>query len=424
MNLWLQLRDYVRGQFFDVGYIQVMYTSVLLLSHLTFYMKYALIGPAFVDFKYILNTSLETITRIPTLYTGGIIVGTLLGLLHRYVNRQITIIIVLVVMNVFNTAMPYSQHVWQLYACAAVLGVTAGAWLTAYNVWLIEIWQEKAVRVLLFSQLMHGIGQFAGEQLARPYLTGHPPDAYNSTVNDMYGEYSPDERRAKLVVPFLIGAVVHGIGPLLLIIMYITKPYVKVKQYYTVETSTDRDARQAAAPTLAVTARPRLVTRALVCLSLGTIHSIDSLIPDFAVTYLQYIPARLSASRAASVTSAISGTYTVAHLVELVATYAFTTSQIIHTHFAIACVAFVALAFVGHNETLVWISSVAVGFGVSILFPALLAFYGSVVVVSDRMATAIWLSWGAVYFAPSLVLGHYIESTPYVFVVIALALIS
>ncbi|CAG2174792.1 unnamed protein product, partial [Oppiella nova] len=169
--------------------------------------------PAFVDFKYILNTSLENITYIPTLYSA-------VGLLHRYVNRQITVIIVLIMMNVFNTLMPFSQHLWQLYTCAVILGITAGAWLTAYNVWLIEIWQEKAVRVLLFSQLMHGLGQFAGEQLDRPYLTGEhtittsalPLNStetslqtlLNNTIfNATNGAMDLDERRAKLVVPFM-----------------------------------------------------------------------------------------------------------------------------------------------------------------------------------------------------------------------------
>ncbi|XP_054161591.1 uncharacterized protein LOC128959622 [Oppia nitens] len=445
-------------QLSDLGYTKLTYTSILLYIHFAFCLKQALSGPAFVDFSYILDVPLEQVTYVPTLTSAGIIIGTLLGLLHRYVNRQFTVVAILIVQNVANTMMPFSVHLWQLYVCAFFMGLTASAWLATYNVWLIEMWQDKSVKVLLFSQLMHGIGQVCGEQLDRPYLTGeqhhqpvssqqkHSTDSsvfYNytamttstTTTNDNYTLYTGasgpavhmvtvDERRAKLIMPFIISAGIHVIGPILMLIMFKIKPYRRTQEIYKIdETAEQQSADSDGAAAANRLTRFDIIARALVIVSLGSVHTIDSLLPDFTVTYLQYIPVHFTASDAASVTSAISSTYTVAHMLELLASFVLSTGCIIHLHFTIALVAFLCLFAVQHSVTGVWIVCIATGFGVSILFPSMLAYFGQYVPITDRMATGIWMAWGVVNFIPPFFMGHFIQQFPSVFIITAVALI-
>ena len=81
-----------------------------------------------------------------------------------------------------------------------MFGVGAGAWITSYNVWLIEMWQGRAGQVLFLSQLMYGIGSVLGPIIDRPYLTGDTQ--HNQT--DLSDELGNDQRRSKLIIPYMI----------------------------------------------------------------------------------------------------------------------------------------------------------------------------------------------------------------------------
>lgn len=106
-------------------------------------------------------------------------------------------------MAITSTLVPFTRNIWQLFVCAFLFGVGAGAWITSYNVWLIEMWKGKAGQVLFLSQLMYGVGSVVGPLIDRPYLTGEPEN--NSTI------ISVEDRRDKLTVPYLISGGVQVI---------------------------------------------------------------------------------------------------------------------------------------------------------------------------------------------------------------------
>ena len=110
-------------------------------------------------------------------------------------------------MAISNAAIPFTSNIWQLYGCALGSGICLGAWVAAYNVWLIEIWQHRAGHVLFLSQLMYGLGAVSGPLMDSPYLTGEMRTDGNSTQNASHTnqhDVSIDERREKLQVPFII----------------------------------------------------------------------------------------------------------------------------------------------------------------------------------------------------------------------------
>jgi hypothetical protein len=130
--------------------------------------------------------------------------------LYKYLNRQLIIAFLLSLMAISSTLIPFTTSVWQLYTCALIFGTGTGAWIAAYNVWLIEIWQQKAGHVLFLSQLMYGTGAVLGPLLDRPYLTGGPKQGTNSTkllniINNTTDIIDVNERRSKLEVPFMVG---------------------------------------------------------------------------------------------------------------------------------------------------------------------------------------------------------------------------
>ncbi|CAG2103688.1 unnamed protein product, partial [Medioppia subpectinata] len=94
-------------------------------------------GPSFVDFKYVLGTTLSWISLFPMLEST-------IGYLYKYLNRQITLIIFISLMGFSTSLLPFSQTLSQFYTCVFGYGLGSGVWFSAYNVWVIEIWQQNS----------------------------------------------------------------------------------------------------------------------------------------------------------------------------------------------------------------------------------------------------------------------------------------
>ena len=127
-------------------------------------------------------------------------------------------------MSISSTSIPFTRNIWQLYGCALIYGTCAGAWITAYNVWLMEIWQHQSSKVLFMSQLMYGSGAVLGPLLDSPYLTGKQESIANQThlpnttlpFNNITQVISVEERRSKLEVPFMISGGIQLISEYLI----------------------------------------------------------------------------------------------------------------------------------------------------------------------------------------------------------------
>lgn len=128
------------------------------------------------------------------------------GILYKYINRQITITILLTLLGISLILVPYSQKLWHLYLCAFVFGLGSGNWYTGLSVWIIELWQQKSPPMLQLLQFLYGIGTIFGPLIDKPYLTGE--HQYNSNTTNI----SVNERRSKLKIPFLIIGVIEMIG--------------------------------------------------------------------------------------------------------------------------------------------------------------------------------------------------------------------
>ena len=106
--------------------------------------------------------------------------------------------------------MPYATDKWHLYICIFFYGFGIGAWNNSNNVWLMEMWQDRAASVLLFSQAIYGVGTVLGPLVVRPYLTGEYESDFTNSTGD------PDELARtishKLKTPFLIDGIIEIIG--------------------------------------------------------------------------------------------------------------------------------------------------------------------------------------------------------------------
>lgn len=171
----------------------------------------------------------------------------LVGFLYKYINRQITLIGLILLTAVFSALIPYSETVWHLYLAIFINGLGLGVWTNGKTVWLIEMWRQRSTPVLQLSAFMYGIGTFVGPLVAKPYLTGENKiyvsaledvnqSSYQLVVNNSITIFLNNnasdvfdqniDRCAKLKTPFLISAGLHIIGTSFLRLM----PQIRRKQ--------------------------------------------------------------------------------------------------------------------------------------------------------------------------------------------------
>ncbi|XP_054154679.1 uncharacterized protein LOC128953228 [Oppia nitens] len=382
-------------------------------------------------------------------------------------------------------SVPYCTRLWQYYLCAFIFGMGAGAWTTAYNVWLIELWSDKSELVLFVSQLMYGIGASLGPLIDAPYLTGelvvehhqqqHPVHtmdsshsylAYNLTVLDSHQHQLADhvtsligitngERRAKLVTPYVICGSILFICPIILLILFIICRYQTDNNNQNNNQNNNKDIETTITTTTTTTTtksynnnnnnnpitsivdvpdttikpfntcRPliQLTILALVAMTLACINSLELVYFNFASTYFQCIPLHIPAHNAAIISSALSISYTCSQALNFFIAIKVSTKYMIAYHYVFTLIAMVALAFASHSIVAIWILAIAVGYGFSILFPGILGIAGSQLDICNRRGTMIFFFVGAFNFLPPLILGPYLESMPLIFVILPLALL-
>ncbi|CAG2102989.1 unnamed protein product, partial [Medioppia subpectinata] len=162
-----------------------------------------ILAPTMVDMKFMFRTSMSLISYVITLGGVGYMIGSLSGFLYRWINRQITLIIMTVIMGVFCALMPICTNLWQLYLCYFTLSLGSGAWDSSNAVWAIEMWADNSPPVLQLSQMMSGLGSILAPLLVRPYLTGDlSDDRLNSTANDLLNLLV--NRRSRLTLPYMV----------------------------------------------------------------------------------------------------------------------------------------------------------------------------------------------------------------------------
>ena len=225
-------------------------------------------GTTFVDLKYILHSSIEKISLVILFQSCGCLLGScckinvaspklqnfimliftsLVGFTYKWLNRQLTMAIALFIFSIVVVLIPFSAELWQLYMCSFVVGIGYGVYFNSYNVWILELFKDKAGPVIQLSGFIFGIGTILGPLLYQSYVTGgiqlHPDDQFSAlSIDDLFNFddnqtamtynqtyyliHDSDEtlmgdmtiggdeglRRFKLKIPFLICGIIVIIG--------------------------------------------------------------------------------------------------------------------------------------------------------------------------------------------------------------------
>lgn len=146
--------------------------------------------------------------------------------MYKYVNRQLTLIVMVAAMSIASFSIPYCKSILTLFLCGLINGIGCGAWDNAVYVWLIEMWAHNSGPILQMSQFMFGLGTIVGPLLGLPYITGEEnyesKAAESLIVNHTYSliahnqttfaVITPEERRQKLKTPFALNGSIQAIS--------------------------------------------------------------------------------------------------------------------------------------------------------------------------------------------------------------------
>ena len=162
-----------------------------------------------VDFKHIYNASDSTISYLATFSSFGYLIGSLSGSLYRWINRQLTISILVACLSVTVATAPHFPYLWALFVAITVNGIGGGTWDSNNNVWLVEMWPQKNAPLIQGSQFMYGLGSIFGPIIVSPFVHG-----------DNSSDWTPEERRRELTVPFSASGAIQILGKLAILLKH------------------------------------------------------------------------------------------------------------------------------------------------------------------------------------------------------------
>ncbi|XP_054166570.1 uncharacterized protein LOC128964037 [Oppia nitens] len=300
---------------------------------------------------------------------------------------------------------PLTTQLWQIYTCAFIFGLGTGVWLAAYYTWIIEIWQSRSGPLVFLSQLMYGIGFVFGPILDKPFLTGDINDRRNETQMDRsIVMIDIEKRKSKLMVPFIVSGGLQALFPLLLIIMFIIKPYEKPKQEI-IESTANSNTNNNGSVIKPMDGKKwtKYATIILMTISLSSLNTLEIVYFGLGPTYFQYVPAGLGAPTAAAIVSVMTACYTIGQAFNFFITMTVKPIYIISYHYVIAFIVIICLIFVQNSEIGLWIMSAAIGLAISALFPGHMTFFEKYINITDKVSTFMWCICGVINTIAALI---------------------
>ncbi|XP_054161314.1 uncharacterized protein LOC128959395 [Oppia nitens] len=419
--------------------------------HLVFGLTLSSMAPAFVDYREILHTEMQWIGLFPMFQAIGIFTGSFVTIIFKYVNRQITLSILIVLQGLGTIFQPWSTSLWHLYGCIFIYGVSVGAWNGSNNVILIEMWQNRSPSILQFSQFIYGMGTVLGPLLDRNFVLGeqicpgvypedclshfNSTDALNMTTDDviMFRNHwhkfrtvdtenagihenlcTPEclayDRRPRLKMPLLIGGLLQMLGPAMYMIMYFLKPYKKSNDsnIEVIETEAQKQRYKEFVPKRTI----------IICVSLYLAFGImsENMYMDFAPTFYQFCPLRLSANDASEMFSYVGMALTFGRGISVFIALYLKPQHMIAYQSVIVFVGYIFQYFSQHDYKLLLASSVVICFGYSSIFICLYSFVGQYTEVTDRIGGLFIGSYNAIYMFLPYFIAKYVEVVPDSFV--------
>ncbi|CAG2112438.1 unnamed protein product, partial [Medioppia subpectinata] len=373
-------------------------------------MIFSIYAPIMVDMKYILNTSLDWVSLFTTFETAGFFLGTFVGLLYKYVNRQLTMALTFILMTVASAVIPLYPNLWVLYLGAFMIGIGSSCYVAASTVWIIELWRGRPIPILQIFEFWFGIGEILTTVALKPYVVGETTATINQTYaghvepkqtmlnSQYYSETVVVNRRARLMIPTLvIGASILAI-PISLVVLYFVRPYktptnVIKGDESSVDNNNKHDNNNVSNESQHMVKlfdrkdTPRRLARLCFALWFSIHLSFEMVFLKFCVAYFQYSPLHVPVETGTQILSTGVTVYTVGLALNIFYVYKFNLNYVLALHYLCVIVGAILLVPAQHSLPCLWAASIMLLYGFSAMFAGIVTFTERYLNMTNQLST-------------------------------------
>ena len=146
----------------------------------------------------------------------------------------------------------------------------------------------------------------------------------------------------------------------------------------------------------------------------------DNIYLKFSATYFQYIPLQLKASDSANLIIQMAVVYTMGRALTVLISMRLKPQTIITYHMFVLIIALLIISVGENSYKILWTGSLLMSFGFSAILPAIFAFVGQYIEMTNRMGTIMIFNCGSLNSFVPFIMGSFIEIYPNIFLLIIL----
>ncbi|XP_054162209.1 uncharacterized protein LOC128960162 [Oppia nitens] len=415
-----------------------IYTLIHFFNHLLFGLTQSMVPPAYVDFKFTTNASLPMIGLNPTFQGVGIFIGSFVTIIFKWVNRQLCLCFVVVIMSLSTIFFPWATTLWQLWLCSLLYGFGVGSWNGCNNVVLVEMWKHRSPSMLLFAQFVWGVGTILGPLLVEAYVIGNDvcPGVTQEECHRQQQQHSnpttvePNsrctewclnfDRRPQLKIPFLIGGCLELLGPLCYFIMFFVNRYRYVKDESRDDIEDEEKKREERETRKKIVPKYMILGCMSVVFSCGILA--ENLYNSFAATFFQYQPVlHVSASKASIISSTMNGAFSLGRFICMFVAVYVSPQNMALVELIITLGGYIFQIFGQNDLILLWISAIIISLGFSSIWISCFSFIARYMTLTDMIGGWMIGPCNITYIVLGYFISGFMTTNPSIFLYISTA---
>ncbi|UXI18778.1 hypothetical protein NH340_JMT04721 [Sarcoptes scabiei] len=360
-------------------------SSVLWFCYFSLALNDYVFGPTFNDFSTILSASFEQIAYFAVYRQLAYTFGSLGGLAFDYVNRQLLLILLLLLSAASLFATPYVPNISWLFVIAIINGFAAGACDVGFHVWILEMFQNGGGPLIQALHFSFGIGIAIAPLISANFLGSEAEGCGSNELqhhNDLDLNWAGnlsisnqsmiDERRFQLFIPYSITGSIVALGGLILLVLFFYKRYHPPQERKLPVSFDEQMPKQ-----LTRSEKIELWKRSVPSFYIISIILLGSLLIwsyyGLEVTYLQFlaqfsnaVPLPIHGTMSANLEAATGTAYAIGGLLATIASFRVHSQHMIYVNFFVINLGTIVLWIFSESSLLgFWIGNILVGLGFS-----------------------------------------------------------
>lgn len=399
----------------------------------------AMLGAARLDIAELIGSDFRGVSFTQSGFLAGSVVGSVFtGWLFSRINRQIGLVLSILIAAATMLVTPLLRSLSLFSVTMVVSGVANAGIDVATNAWLLEIWQEGANPYMQGMHFSYALGQTIAPLIVEPYLSSNHsltvvPES--STDIALVPNHTMIQTETRIGVPYSISGFIEVLSAAMILLLYYQMPYTDPKRGVSgpkkisdeseinsnlmVDGSTSSAEKGTNEDNGVKLYHIQLIT--LGCLLLFFYAGLECSTMGFLTEFAVVIDLKLSKSKAAFLSSVMSGAFAINRLVSVAVASKLKPKTMLYVSFAMLTLGNgILLLFANSSELMVWISVAVIGAGHASVTPCIMSFLEERINVTTTVCglfmVSSFLSGIFVIFA----IGIWVEKYPLLYVYINL----